>query len=224
MAHNYENTTTKKDAPNPHAEGWQALAQDERGIGTEKQAREMAIQEVGSRLHDVWRAPRLREDGTYEPREKTTTDEAWIAEHGTNTVDIANTDFQDLPQDWKQENEDAARVLDMLVRREFGFGWELKDDEGNYTEAAHRMAARVHGMWLDRENNAWAKGGELDVPFHELTPGEQAKDLAQVELIYTLAYADEEVAYEINTDQLHAHYNKYGRLLWRTFRETGERY
>lgn len=222
MAQNYETTTD--NTPNPHAEAWQVLTESERVANVEERAREMAIQEVGSQLHDVWRAPRLQEDGTYDPREKTTTDEMWIEEHGTNVVDIANTDFQDLPQDWKQENEDAARVLDMLVRDDFGFDWELKDDEGAYTETAQLMATRVHEMWLDRENNAWARGGELDVPFHELTPEEQAKDLAQVELIYTLARTDGEVAYEIHNNDLDASYNKYGRMLTQSFRDGGARF
>lgn len=209
MAQNYETTTTTQDVPNPHAEAWQVLTESERVANVEERAREMAIQEVGSQLHDVWRAPRLQEDGTYDPREKTTTDEMWIEEHSTNIVDIANTDFQDLPQDWKQENEDAARVLIKLIRQH-GSHWNVKNEQGEYTKEARAMASEVHDEWLGRENNVWAKGGELDVPFDKLPIDEQLKDLAQVELVMKLALEDCAEAYSAAGDGGEVLYNKFG--------------
>lgn len=210
MAQNYETTTD--NTPNPHAEEWQALTEGQRLHRAETEAREMAVQEVASQLHDVWRASRLLEDETYKPREKTTKDQAWITEHGTNTVDIANTDFQDLPQDWKQENEDAARVLIKLIKQH-GSHWNVKNEQGEYTKEARAMASEVHDEWLGRENNAWAKGGELDVTFDELSKVEQLKDLAQVELAMQLASEDHKEAYSVAGDGVEVYYNKYGREL-----------
>lgn len=226
MTQNYE--TTNESTPNPRAEQWAALSatesQKDALEDAEKQAKEVAVQEVGSQLHDVWREPRKQADGSYEPREKTTADKVWIEKHGTDTVDIANTDFKDLPQDWKQENEDAARVLVDLMRDSYGFDWSVKDEDGKHTDEARHMASEVHERWLGRENNAWPKGGGLDVLFEKLPSEEQNKDLAQVELINKLVHADTEPAYVIHGVDSDDTYNKYGRLLERKVHDDLERF
>ena len=66
--------------------------------------------ELGSDLHEAWRETRKREDGSFEPRMKQSTDEDWNAMHGTDQVDIANCTFQELPSNWQYENLEAARV------------------------------------------------------------------------------------------------------------------
>ncbi|TSC93126.1 MAG: hypothetical protein CEN89_241 [Candidatus Berkelbacteria bacterium Licking1014_7] len=71
---------------------------------------QLKITELGSLLHDEWRAPRKQEDGTFEPRIKSTKDQAWVEKSGTDQVDIANTSYEDLPEDWKGENKASAEV------------------------------------------------------------------------------------------------------------------
>ena len=127
---------------------------------------------LASALHEDWRKTRLQEDGSFEPRVKATKDETWIAAHGTDQVDIANTLFPELPTDWQAENQAAAEtVVDVLA--EAGGQVDLFDQE-------HRdyVGTRIHDAWLSR--NDWAAGGELDVPFSQLPPAEQTKDLDQM--------------------------------------------
>lgn len=128
------------------------------------------IETVAGALHEDWRRPRLQPDGSYEPRVKTTNDSAWIAARGTDQVDIANTPFHELPADWQAENRSAASVVVRL----------MGDRAIDLAQEADRQHAGhvIHEAWLER--NDWARGGELDVPFAELPPEEQAKDLAQV--------------------------------------------
>jgi hypothetical protein len=84
-------------------------------------------------------------------------DKIWI-------VDI-NNDFKVLPPSWQEENIAAARGSLEICCRQPDWG----DDE---------LADDVHKQWLSR--NSWAKGGSLDVPFEQLSPVEQAKDMSQV--------------------------------------------
>ena len=151
--------------------------------------------EVGSRLHDNWRAPRKLEDGTYNPRMKPTSDAKWIAAHGTDQVDIANTSFEDLPADWQEEN--------LLAGRE---AVDIVGDVTTMDEAGIRAASiKVHEAWvarkqatIDAARQAWADEGltpqeieekvndkfgwdmSLMVPFDELDPSEQVKDTDHV--------------------------------------------
>lgn len=202
---------------NPSARDWDSLTDYhkmtdyERAVQAREGAKEAATQELGSKLHDAWRAPRKLEDGSYEPREKQTSDAEWIKKHGTSTVDIANTDFKDLPQDWKQENEDAARVVVELLHKRDVQDLKVKDEDGNYADAVIDMARVVHDEWLGRENNSWAKGGELDVPFDELPKSEQQKDIDQVVLGIELAKADGNEAWGESAGEVEQFYNKYGQ-------------
>lgn len=131
-----------------------------------------AVNALASKFHEQWRSDRLQEDGTFEPREKSTKDTVWIEAHGTDVVDIANTDFADLPKDWQAENATAARVVvDLLTA--FNGEVNLSDES-----TRNNVGDIVHTAWLAR--NEWAKGGELDVPFADLSAEEQAKDINQV--------------------------------------------
>lgn len=129
-----------------------------------------AIERVASALHNDWRQSRLQDDLSYEPRVKTTKDEAWIASHGTDQVDIANTDFAELPSDWQAENKAAATVVVGLLGRG---AIDLSAEDQRL-----QAGSVIHDAWLSR--NDYARGGELDVPFGQLPPEEQAKDLAHV--------------------------------------------
>lgn len=142
------------------------------GFPTAEQDPKAEAAAVASALHEDWRKTRKQEDGTFEPRVKGTKDEAWIAAHGTDQVDIANTGYAELPADWQAENKAAAEVV-VGIMDEANGAVDLGNDE-------HRayVGAKIHDAWLDR--NDWARGGELDVPFDQLPPVEQAKDIDQM--------------------------------------------
>ena len=132
---------------------------------------------LGSDLHEVWRAPRKREDGTYEPRMKKSKDEAWNASHGTDDVDIANHSFAELPSNWQYENLEAAKVVIGLVFDKVMAGTEITNEE------LREMAFVVHDEWLKR--NSWVYdpnygNPSLAVSFDKLSKEEQDKDIAQL--------------------------------------------
>lgn len=139
---------------------------------TSSEAVDQAVAALGNAFHEDWRKTRLNEDGTFEPRVKTTKDEAWIEANGTDQVDIANTTYEGLPADWQAENKAAAEVVVGVFNERNGMV-DLNDPD---TRAA--VGEQVHTAWLSR--NEWAKGGDLDVPFADLPVDEQNKDLDQV--------------------------------------------
>jgi hypothetical protein len=128
-----------------------------------------AVDALASHMHDEWRAPRRLEDGSYEPRPKKTTDRAWVAKNGTDEVDIANTDYKDLPADWKKENEDSATVAVGLTADGLRSGQRVSESE--FVESA---SAKVHDAWLER-NGEWAPP-EQQLPYDKLSEPEKAKD------------------------------------------------
>ncbi|MDF1498444.1 MAG: hypothetical protein P1P85_03795 [Patescibacteria group bacterium] len=130
------------------------------------------ITELGSLLHDEWRAPRKKEDGSFEPRVKKTKDEAWKTAHSAEEVDIANTSFAELPADWQGENRAAAEVAMNAVFQATESGRTL--DESFVEEAS----ATIHDKWLER-NGEWAPA-EQKKPFGELAEEEKEKDRTQV--------------------------------------------
>ena len=136
------------------------------------EATEVAVATLGSAFHEDWRKTRLNEDGSFDPRVKPTKDSTWIDVHGTDQVDIANSTYAELPEDWKAENKAAAEVIVGIFNAHNG-----NVDLTDLTLRAE-VGDEVHIAWLSR--NEWAKGGDLDVPFTELPEDEQAKDLDQV--------------------------------------------
>jgi len=136
------------------------------------------ITKLASALHEDWRKTRLQEDGTFEPRVKPTTDEMWISIHGTDQVDIANTEYVDLPEDWQAENKAAAEVI-VGILSESPEAQDLSDEEH-----INMVGEKIHTAWLAR--NEWAKGGDLDVPFKDLPADEQAKDINQLKIALSL--------------------------------------
>ena len=136
------------------------------------------VNNLASALHEDWRKTRLQEDGTFEGRVKPTKDEAWIAGHGTDQVDIANTEYVDLPEDWQAENKAAAAVI-VGILSETPEATDLSDEEH-----LNMAGEKIHTAWLAR--NEWAKGGDLDVPFKDLPADEQAKDINQLKIALSL--------------------------------------
>lgn len=128
---------------------------------------------LASAFHEDWRRTRLQEDGSYEPREKQTTDLSWIEAHGgVDVVDIANTEYDGLPEDWQAENRAAADVVMGVLIEYDGFVPLNREEERN------RVGDIVHHAWLGR--NDWARGGDLDKPFWQLPWEEQEKDINQI--------------------------------------------
>ena len=132
---------------------------------------------LGSDLHEAWRAPRKKDDGTYEPRMKKSKDEVWNAKNGTDQVDIANCSFSELPSNWQYENLEAARVVISLVFDKTMNGTAISEDE------LEQMAAIIHNEWLRR--NDWVYDPnygdpKLAVPYHDLSEEEKQKDRDQV--------------------------------------------
>lgn len=132
---------------------------------------------LGSDLHEAWRAPRKKEDGTFEPRIKKSKDENWNAIHGTDEVDIANCSFEQLPSNWQYENLEAARVAIELVYDKTVGGEQISPEE------VELMASVIHEEWLKR--NDWVFNPEygdpsLAVPYGQLSKEEQDKDKVQL--------------------------------------------
>ncbi len=136
----------------------------------EKNKAEEKIAQLGSQLHDEWRASRYREDlKDYEPRVKKTTDPLWqIAHDGKTEVDIANTSYGDLPEDWKGENKASAEVTVTEIEKAVQAGVELDDA---FVENASSV---LHDKWLER-NGSWAPT-EQKKPYAELSEEEKEKD------------------------------------------------
>lgn len=123
---------------------------------------------LGGLLHDEWRAPRKQEDGTFDPRIKKTKDQEWIKNYGTEEVDIANTKYEDLPEDWKGENKISAEVtLTEIYKAKNG-------NEGLNDEFVEKASAILHEKWLER-NGSWAPA-EQKLPYTELSEEEKEKD------------------------------------------------
>jgi len=130
--------------------------------------KESQISELGALLHDEWRESRKKEDGTFDPRLKKTKDEAWIKEHGIDEIDIANTDYANLPEDWKGENKISAEVA---IEEVYGAVENKKELDDAFVESASEA---MHVKWLER-NGSWAPP-EQKLPYAELSEEEKEKD------------------------------------------------
>ena len=143
----------------------------------DKIVKEALSYSLGSDLHEAWRAPRKREDGTFEPRMEKSKDEAWNASHGTDDVDIANCSFRELPSNWQYENLEASRVVIELVFD------KTKSGEPITPEELEEMASVIHEEWLKRNSLVFDPNygdPKLAVPYAQLSKEEQDKDKAQV--------------------------------------------
>ncbi|MBI5798819.1 MAG: hypothetical protein HZB10_02720 [Candidatus Yonathbacteria bacterium] len=158
----YEEHLAKASKRNPDLEHW---LESEDEVKKNDQ-----ISELGALLHDEWREPRKKEDGTFEARLKKTKDEAWIKEHRADEVDIANTDYINLPEDWKGENKISADVAISEVYKAVENKQELDDA---FVESA---SDAMHVKWLER-NGGWAPP-EQKLPYAELSEEEKEKDRA----------------------------------------------
>ncbi len=148
--------------------------------GSQLELLDTAANAVGSQLHELWRETRKLPDGSYEERVKPTKDVDWSEEHdGVTEVDIANTTFEELPDDWKEENLEAGKVVvDILVKNNGEI--DLSDPDQR-----SKVGSQIHDAWISR--NEWVKdpesgNPELAKPFDELPAEEQQKDIQQLEM------------------------------------------
>lgn len=111
------------------------------------------VDATAAALHDAWRAGRRLPDGTYEPRMK---DDGKGGE-----IDIANTNYADLPEKWQAENKASAESA-------------LRAIAENPDARMEELAAIVHDQWLER-NGSWAPE-ELKVDYWDLPEREKQKD------------------------------------------------
>ncbi len=132
------------------------------------------IGKVASILHDERRKNR-KINGECEPMLEKTGDNEWIERYWTNVVDIANTEFEDLPKDWKYENLEAAKVVVELVYD------RVKKWDKITQEMIEEMSNIVHIKRLKRN---W-EGGSFEnqrVSYKKLSEEEKAKDRVQIEV------------------------------------------
>ena len=131
------------------------------------------IQEVASTFHEKWRKNRLQSDWRYIPMIEKSNDEKRNEEHWTDTVDIANTDFEDLPNNWKYENVEAAKVAVDLVYD------KISNLEKISSETIEEMANIVHEKWLERNWIEWSFENQR-VSYENLSEEEKEKDRIQI--------------------------------------------
>ena len=125
-----------------------------------EQKKDQMIESLARLMHESWRQKRYnKETNTYNPRFKPIEDKEWIDKHnGISEVDIANTSFDNLPDDWKEENRISAKVA---------------------IEKVNDILYLIHDNWLDR-NDASASE-EQKVQYSKLPKEEKQKDIDVLE-------------------------------------------
>lgn len=135
---------------------------------------ERYTQILWSKFHEERRKSRLKSDWTYEPRIEKATDQEWISQHNWQTeVDIANTNFEDLPSNRRYENLEAAKVAIGLIFEKVS-KWEKITQK-----MIEEMSERVHNKRLERNWTEWSFENQR-VPYEQLSEEEKAKDRNQV--------------------------------------------
>lgn len=94
-------------------------------------------------------------------------------------IDIANTPFDQYSEHWKEANRGGARFLIELVDT-YGSSEIMTADFANDEAMRVKYGDLVHKNWMER--NSWEKDQrpELFVPFIQLPPDEQQKDIDQL--------------------------------------------
>lgn len=103
--------------------------------------KEKIILEIASLSHDKWRSTVSPED---------------VEDH------INNIDFDELPDDWKNENISSAEIaLDQVLLQVKNEG----EFDNNFIESSARV---LHQKWLERNNE--------NIPYEDLTEKDKEKD------------------------------------------------
>ena len=131
------------------------------------------IQKVASTFHEEWKKNRLQSDWTYKPMIEKSEDEKRTKEHWTDTVDIANTAFEDLPDNWQYENIQAAQVaVDLIYEKDLGKITAEKIEE---------LSDIIHEKRLERNWITWSFENQR-VSYKKLSEEEKSKDRIQIEI------------------------------------------
>jgi len=125
-------------------------------------------------LHKKWQSLRQKNDGQCTPMIEKTKDKVWIKLHRTSYLDIANTKYKDLPQDWRLENEKSAGVALTEVYKAKNNNEQLNKD---FIEKA---SAILHKKWLMR-NKRIASILQKEI-YKELPESEKDLDRAVIRL------------------------------------------
>jgi len=135
---------------------------------------QLLIERIWAKFHEERRKSIIKLDWTYESRVEKTTDLERIHCHNwEKKVDIINTKFEDLPNDWKKENIEAAKVAVYLVYQ------KITNWEEITPEMIEEMSEIVHNERLKRN---WITGSfeNQRVEFKDLTEEEKVKDRNQI--------------------------------------------
>ena len=128
------------------------------------------IKKVASSFHDKRRKNRL-----YKPMIEKSEDDEWTKKHWTDLVDIANTEFEDLPYNWQYENFEAAKVaVDLVYERVINW-LEITP------EMIEEMSKIVHEKRLERNWIEWSFENQR-VDYEDLSEEEKGKDRIQIEI------------------------------------------
>lgn len=146
----------------------------DRYIENDSEKMQSIIEKIWSKFHEERRKSMIKSDWKYESRIETTTDQERIKKHNWETkVDIINTKFEDLPNDRKKENLEAAKVAVDLVYE------KILNREQITPEMIGEMSEIVHNERLKRNWIAWSFENQR-VEYKDLIEEEKAKDRNQI--------------------------------------------
>lgn len=137
-----------------------------------------AILKLAASLHDMWRLTRKKQDGTYDPRIK--------KDDNGKEIDIANTNFSELPKKWQNENLAAAELAVTLVQIALSEGVDVNSPQflEDFSMKVHTLegdSSYVHGNW--RRRNPKVDDNEmLHIAYLNLSEEEKQKDRDQIML------------------------------------------
>ena len=131
------------------------------------------IEKVASIFHEKWRENRLIDNG--KSMLEKSEDKEWNMKHWIDVVDIANTEFEDLPSNRKYENFEAAKVAVDLVYE------KIVNKEKIDSKMIEEMSKIVHEKWLERNGVQWSFENQR-IAYQNLSEEEKAKDRIQIKL------------------------------------------
>ena len=151
------------------------------------------VEAVGNELHTIWQKQFRIDNPTEETRIKPTADARWAERHdaaplgpeekGYNPevpkwkVDILNTDFANLPEDWRKDNFEAAEVAVAIVEQHFDQFGETADFGEEFIEKA---SAEIHEAFLERRKDQYIPESQK-MPYAELSEADKALDRNQIQ-------------------------------------------